>query len=92
MRRILGTFCWVTSMSAGMRSNKIAVIGLGAMGYGIAASLARNGWPVVGADTNPAAVARSPIAPVSAKRFAPPSAGDLQELAPAHSGASARFL
>ena len=43
-------------MSGGM--DKIAVIGLGAMGYGIAASLARNGWPVVGADTNPAAVAR----------------------------------
>jgi L-threonate 2-dehydrogenase len=45
-------------MCAGMRPNKIAVIGLGAMGYGIAASLARNGWPVVGADTNPAAIAR----------------------------------
>jgi L-threonate 2-dehydrogenase len=45
-------------MSGTERSKKIAVIGLGAMGYGIAASLARNGWPVVGADTNPAAVAR----------------------------------
>ena len=40
-----------------MKSNKIAVIGLGAMGYGIAASLARKGWPVVGADTNPSAAA-----------------------------------
>jgi 3-hydroxyisobutyrate dehydrogenase len=41
-----------------MRPNKIAVIGLGAMGYGIAASLVRKGWPVVGADANPAAAAR----------------------------------
>ncbi len=41
-----------------MNSNKIAVIGLGAMGYGVAASLARKGWPVVGADTNPSAAAR----------------------------------
>ena len=41
-----------------MKSNKIAVIGLGAMGYGIATSLARKGWPVVGADTNPSAAAR----------------------------------
>ena len=44
--------------SCGMKSNKIAVIGLGAMGYGIAASLARKGWPVVGADTNSSAAAR----------------------------------
>mgnify|MGYP001794270426 CR=1 FL=1 len=36
-----------------MKPNKIAVIGLGAIGYGVAASLARKGWPVVGADTNP---------------------------------------
>ena len=41
-----------------MKPNKIAVIGLGAMGYGIAASLARKGRPVVGADTNPEAAAR----------------------------------
>jgi L-threonate 2-dehydrogenase len=45
-------------MSARMNSSKIAVVGLGAMGYGIAASLARNGWPVVGADTDPSATAR----------------------------------
>ena len=37
-------------MSEGVKSNKVAVVGLGAMGYGIAASLARSGWPVVGAD------------------------------------------
>jgi L-threonate 2-dehydrogenase len=42
----------------GMKSNKIAVIGLGAMGYGIAASLTRKGLAVVGADANPSAVAR----------------------------------
>jgi len=41
-----------------MKSNKIAVIGLGAIGYGVAANLARKGWPVVGADTNPAATER----------------------------------
>jgi L-threonate 2-dehydrogenase len=41
-----------------MRPNKIAVIGLGAIGSGVAASLARQGWPVVGADTNPSAAAR----------------------------------
>ena len=41
-----------------MRPSKIAVIGLGAIGYGVAASLARKGLPVVGADTNPAATAR----------------------------------
>jgi 3-hydroxyisobutyrate dehydrogenase len=41
-----------------MSSNKIAVIGLGAIGYGVAASLSRKGWPVVGADTSPAATAR----------------------------------
>ena len=45
-------------MSAKETSKKIAVIGLGAMGHGIAASLARTGRHVVGADTNPAAVAR----------------------------------
>jgi putative dehydrogenase len=45
-------------MSADIKLNKIAVVGLGAMGYGVAASLARRGLPVVGADTNPAAVAR----------------------------------
>ena len=43
-------------MCGGM--NKIAVIGLGAMGYGVAASLARKGLLVVGADTNPSAAAR----------------------------------
>jgi L-threonate 2-dehydrogenase len=36
-----------------MGPNKIAVIGLGAIGYGVAASLARKDWPVAGADTNP---------------------------------------
>jgi 3-hydroxyisobutyrate dehydrogenase len=41
-----------------MKSNTIAVIGLGAIGYGVAASLARKGWAVVGADTNPAATER----------------------------------
>jgi putative dehydrogenase len=41
-----------------MKPNKIAVIGLGAIGYGVAASLARKDWPVVGADTNPAATER----------------------------------
>ncbi len=45
-------------VSTGMRSDKIAVIGLGAIGYGVAASLARGGWPVVGADTNPSAAAQ----------------------------------
>jgi L-threonate 2-dehydrogenase len=45
-------------LSIGMRPSKIAVIGLGAVGYGVAASLARKGWPIVGADTNPAATAR----------------------------------
>jgi L-threonate 2-dehydrogenase len=45
-------------VSAGMKPNKIAVIGLGAIGYGVAASLARKGWPVVGADANPAATER----------------------------------
>ena len=37
---------------------KIAVVGLGSMGYGIAASLLRAGQQVIGADVNPAAVAR----------------------------------
>jgi L-threonate 2-dehydrogenase len=41
-----------------MKSNRIAVIGLGAIGYGVAASLARKDWPVVGADTNPEATKR----------------------------------
>jgi len=41
-----------------MKSNRIAVIGLGAMGYGVAATLARTGFAVVGADVNPSAVAR----------------------------------
>ena len=41
-----------------MKSDKIAVIGLGAIGYGVAASLARSRLPVVGADTNPSAAAR----------------------------------
>ena len=45
-------------MSAAKTSKKVAVIGLGAMGYGIAASLVRKGLPVVGADANPEAVAR----------------------------------
>jgi L-threonate 2-dehydrogenase len=45
-------------LSIDMKPNKIAVIGLGAVGYGVAASLARKGWPVVGADTNPSAAAR----------------------------------
>src|SRR5215469_6746814 len=41
-----------------MKFQKIAVIGLGAIGYGVAANLARKGWPVVGADTNPSATER----------------------------------
>jgi putative dehydrogenase len=41
-----------------MTFNKIAVIGLGAIGYGLAANLARNGLPVVGADANPSVAAR----------------------------------
>jgi L-threonate 2-dehydrogenase len=41
-----------------MKSNKIAVIGLGAIGYGVAANLARKGWSVAGADTNRAATDR----------------------------------
>ena len=41
-----------------MKTNKIAVIGLGAIGYGVAANLARKGWSVTGADTNPAAADR----------------------------------
>jgi 3-hydroxyisobutyrate dehydrogenase len=41
-----------------MKPKKIAVVGLGAMGYGVAASLARSGWPIVGADTNPLAATR----------------------------------
>jgi L-threonate 2-dehydrogenase len=45
-------------MSTKETSKKIAVIGLGAMGHGVAASLVRKGRHVVGADTNPAAVAR----------------------------------
>ena len=45
-------------VSAGMKTNKIAVIGLGAIGYGVAANLARKGWSVTGADTNPAAADR----------------------------------
>ncbi len=45
-------------VSADMKPNKIAVIGLGAIGYGVAANLARKGWSVAGADANPAATAR----------------------------------
>jgi 3-hydroxyisobutyrate dehydrogenase len=41
-----------------MKPNKIAVIGLGAIGYGVAASLAQKGWPVVGTDTNPETMGR----------------------------------
>jgi L-threonate 2-dehydrogenase len=41
-----------------MTFNKIAVIGLGAIGYGLAANLARNGLPVVGVDANPSVAAR----------------------------------
>ena len=36
----------------------VAVIGLGSMGYGIAASLARAGFLVTGCDTRPAVLAR----------------------------------
>jgi L-threonate 2-dehydrogenase len=63
-------------VSIGMTTSKIAVIGLGAIGYGIAASLARKGLPVVGADTNPAATARF------AKEFGKP-AGSSREAASA---------
>jgi putative dehydrogenase len=41
-----------------MKPNKIAVIGLGAIGYGVAASLSRKGFSVAGADANPVAIAR----------------------------------
>ena len=37
---------------------KVGVVGLGSMGYGIAASLLRAGHEVYGADVNPDAVAR----------------------------------
>ena len=37
---------------------KIGVVGLGSMGYGIAASLLRGGHQVIGADVNPASVKR----------------------------------
>jgi L-threonate 2-dehydrogenase len=63
-------------VSIGMTTSKIAVIGLGAIGYGVAASLARKGLPVVGADTNPAATARF------AKEFGKP-AGSSREAASA---------
>jgi L-threonate 2-dehydrogenase len=45
-------------MTAVETSKKVAVIGLGAIGYGIAPNLAREGRHVVGTDTNPAALAR----------------------------------
>lgn len=45
-------------MSATETSKKVAVIGLGAVGHGIAARLVREGWSVVGVNANPAAVAR----------------------------------
>jgi L-threonate 2-dehydrogenase len=38
--------------------NKIAVFGLGAIGSGVAANLARKGWSVAGVDTNPEAAER----------------------------------
>lgn len=37
---------------------KIGVVGLGSMGYGIASSLLRGGYLVIGADVNPASVKR----------------------------------
>ena len=40
------------------KTMKIGVVGLGSMGYGIAASLLRAGHAVCGADMNAAAVAR----------------------------------
>jgi L-threonate 2-dehydrogenase len=57
-----------------MKPNKIAVIGLGAIGYGVAASLAQKGWPVVGADTSRAATQRF------AREFGKP-AGSSREVA-----------
>jgi len=41
-----------------MNGTKVAVIGLGSMGYGMAASLVRAGFDVAGADVQAAAVAR----------------------------------
>ncbi len=41
-----------------MKANKIAVFGLGAIGYGVAANLTRKGWSVTGVDPNPAAAQR----------------------------------
>jgi putative dehydrogenase len=65
-----------------MKTNKIAVIGLGAIGYGVAANLARKGWSVAGADANPAA----------AERFANEFGGPICSSAEAASGADVVIL
>jgi L-threonate 2-dehydrogenase len=65
-----------------MKQNKIAVIGLGAIGYGVAANLARKGWAVVGADANPAV----------AERFAKEFGGPISSSVEAASGADVVIL
>lgn len=45
-------------MAADSRSVRVAVIGLGSMGYGMAATLARAGFEVAGCDTRPDVAAR----------------------------------
>src|ERR1700729_3994415 len=65
-----------------MKTNKIAVIGLGAIGYGVAANLARKGWQVAGADANPAA----------AERFAKEFGGPISSSGDAASGADVVIL
>src|ERR1700749_1901766 len=65
-----------------MKANKIAVIGLGAIGYGVAANLARKGFSVAGADANPAA----------AERFANEFGGAVTSSCDAASGADVVIL
>src|ERR1700753_4165647 len=65
-----------------MKQNKIAVIGLGAIGYGVAANLARKGWFVAGADANPTA----------AERFASEFGGPICSSGEAASGADVVIL
>jgi putative dehydrogenase len=47
----------VTS-GVGAKAGRVAVIGLGSMGHGMALSLRRNGFDVVGCDVNPEAIER----------------------------------
>jgi putative dehydrogenase len=55
-----------------MKHNKIAVIGLGAIGYGVAVNLTRKGFAVAGADANPVAAERF------AKEFGTPISSSLE--------------